>query len=175
MSAKELPLMELEVEYSHFQHFMQTCIDPQAAPSASSHLAAVMVADVGSSVASPFTASEAIDLSTTADDQCPMMPGEKTPAPYGEVPGFLLDMASGEDGPAGSRAKTSTYSHSQSGSAARVCLEKRFNIMSADTSRKEEFRYSCYDKHVSLTYCILIDGDVIFMHCAKISFDVSVY
>lgn len=160
MSAKALPLMELEVEYSHFHHLMQTCIDPQAAPSvvpgASSHLAAVMVADVGSSEASPFTASEAIDLSTTADDQSPMMPGEKTPAPYGEVPGFLLDMARGKDGPAGPRAKTSTYSHSQSGSAARVCLEKRFNIMSADTPRKEEFRYSCYDKHVSLTYCILI-------------------
>lgn len=159
MSAKELPLMELEVEYSHFQHLMQTCIDPAAplvVPDASSHLPAVMVADVGTSEASPFAASEAIDLSTTADDQCPMMPGEKTPAPYGEVPGFLLDTARGEDGPTRPRAKTSTYSHSQSGSAARVCLEKRFNIISADTLRKEEFRYSCYDKHVSRTYCIFI-------------------
>lgn len=137
----ELTLMEMsEVEYSHLQHLIQAQVETQAAPShgpnASSHPTMI----------SPFTTTQAIDLSTSTDEQCLVMPGEKTPANYGEVPGFVLAKFSGEDSPTEPRGKSSTSSDKRSRSAARVCLEKRFNSMSADTPRQQDIQSAVLSK-----------------------------
>lgn len=141
MSGTELTLMEMsEVEYSHLQHLIQAHVETQAAPShgpnASSHPATM----------SPFTTTQAIDLSTSTDEQCLVMPEEKTPASYGEVPGFVLAKVSGEDSPTEPLGKSSTSSHKRSRSAARVCLEKRFNSMSADTPRQQDIQSAVLSK-----------------------------
>lgn len=134
------------MDYSHFQHLIQTSADGFA-PDVTPHPVTVTVTDAaGSPAVFPFT--EVIDLSTSASDQCPAVSGEKTPGTYGEVPGFLLDIARGcSSGPC---PKTSTHSHSRSGSTARVCLEKRFKAMSADASNYHDIRYGAPGQHVSL-------------------------
>lgn len=141
MSGGELTLMEMsEVEYSHLQHLIQAHLEAQAVPShglnARSHSATM----------SPFASSQAIDLSTSTDEHCLVMPGEKTPAPYGEVPGFVLAKVRGEDSPTEPRAESSASSEKQSRSGARVCLEKRFNTMSPDTARPQDIQSAVFSK-----------------------------
>lgn len=136
-----------DIEYTHLQHLIQANIAPPYLPDARSHPAAVIVKDAtGSTVISPITTTQAIDLSTSTDDHCLMMPGEKTPASYGEVPGFVLARVKGEDSPSEPRAHSSTCSQMGSRSAARVCLEKRFNTMSADTPRQQDIQSAVLSK-----------------------------
>lgn len=131
MSASKVPVMEIEVDYSHFQHLIQTSA-AGFAPDVTPHPVTVTLTNAaGSPEVFPFT--EVIDLSTSAGEQCPPPSGEKTPGTYGEVPGFLLDIARGC--PSGPCAKTGVHSHSRSGSTVRVCLETRFKTMSADAPR----------------------------------------
>lgn len=152
MLGPELGLMEMsEVEYTHLQHLIQAHMEAQAAPpdgpDARPHPATVMGKDpTGSTVISPLTATQAIDLSTSTDEHCLVMPGEKTPASYGEVPGFVLARVRGEDSPIVPRADSSTSSQKRSRSAARVCLEKRFNTMSADTPRQQDIQSALLSK-----------------------------
>ena len=152
MMGTELGLMEMsEVEYTHLQHLFQAHMEAQAAPpdgsDARSHAAAVIVKDAtGSTVMSPVTTTQAIDLSTSTDEHSLVMPGEKTPASYGEVPGFVLARVRGEDSPTGPHAKSITPSQQRARSAARVCLEKRFNTMSADTPRQPDIQSAVLSK-----------------------------
>lgn len=129
------------MDLSHFQHLVQTSA-AGFAPDVTPHPVTLTLTDAaGSPSVFPFT--EVIDLSTSANEQCP---GEKTPGPYGEVPGFLLDIARGcSTVPC---PKTSVHSHSRAGSTARVCLEKRFKILSADPSNYQEIRYGPPSKHI---------------------------
>ncbi|XP_071332870.1 transcription factor-like 5 protein isoform X2 [Trachinotus anak] len=144
MLGTELGLMEMtEVEYTHLQHLIQAHVEAQTGPQDGTdvrgHPATVMVKDgSGSTVISPFTTSQAIDLSTSTDEHCVVMPGEKTPASYGEVPGFVLARIRGENNPSEPPAGSRTSTLKQSRSAARVCLEKRFNTVSADTPRQKD-------------------------------------
>ncbi|XP_073327055.1 uncharacterized protein [Pagrus major] len=143
----ELGVMEMsEVEYAHLQHLFQAHMEAQAAPpdgpDSSSPPATVMVKDgTGSTVISPFTTStQAIDLSTSTDEHCLVLPVEKTPASYGEVPGFVLARVRGEDSSTEPHAKSRASSQNRSRSAARVCLEKRFNTMSAESLRQHDIQ-----------------------------------
>ncbi|XP_022045461.1 transcription factor-like 5 protein isoform X1 [Acanthochromis polyacanthus] len=146
MLGSELGLMEMsEVEYSHLQHLIQADMEAQArrphCPDARSYPAAVVVKDVPeSAVICPFTATQAIDLSTSSDDHCLVMPGQRTPASYGDVPGFVLAKIRGEESTSEVLANSSKTSQKRSGSAARVCLEKRFNTVSADTPRQQDIQ-----------------------------------
>uniref|UniRef100_A0A3B4VLW8 BHLH domain-containing protein n=1 Tax=Seriola dumerili TaxID=41447 RepID=A0A3B4VLW8_SERDU len=143
MLGTELSLMEMtEVEYTHLQHLIQAQVEAQAGspdgPDARGHPATVTVKDAtGSTVISPFTTTQAIDLSTSTDEHCLVMPGEKTPASYAEVPGFVMARIRGENSPSEPPASSRTSSLKRSRSAARVCLEKRFNTVSADTPRND--------------------------------------
>ncbi|XP_023284441.1 transcription factor-like 5 protein [Seriola lalandi dorsalis] len=143
MLGTELSLMEMtEVEYTHLQHLIQAQVEAQAGspdgPDARGHPATLTVKDAtGSTVISPFTTTQAIDLSTSTDEHCLVMPGEKTPASYAEVPGFVMARIRGENSPSEPPASSRTSSLKRSRSAARVCLEKRFNTVSADTPRND--------------------------------------
>ncbi|XP_040008676.1 uncharacterized protein LOC120803811 isoform X2 [Xiphias gladius] len=146
MLGTELGLMEMtEVEYTHLQHLIQAHMEAQAGPpdgpDARPHPASVRATDAtGSTMISPVTTTQAIDLSTSTDEHCLVMPGEKTPASYGEVPGFVLARVRGEESPTKPPANSSTSSQKQSRSAARVCLEKRFNAVSADSARQKDIQ-----------------------------------
>lgn len=149
----ELSLMEMtEVEYTHLQHLIQAQMEAQAAPpdgpDVRSHPAAMTAKDTA--VMSPFPTTQAIDLSTSTEEHCLVMPGESTPASYGEVPGFVLARIRGENGPTESPTNSSTPSQKRSRSAARVCLEKRFNTMCADTPRQQDIQSAVLSKYVSL-------------------------
>ncbi|KAK9514908.1 hypothetical protein VZT92_025590 [Zoarces viviparus] len=143
MLGPELSLLEMsEVEYTHFQHLIQAQMEihvaPPELPAARSHPATVMVKDT--TVTSPIMTTQAIDLSISMDEHHQVMPGEKTPASHGEVPGFVLARVRGEDSPTELCANSSTYSQTRSRSAARVCLEKRFNALSANTPRQQDIQ-----------------------------------
>ncbi|XP_070825678.1 transcription factor-like 5 protein [Chaetodon trifascialis] len=152
MIKTELGLMEIsEVEYTQLQHLIQAHMEAQAAtpdgPDARSHPATVAT---GSTVISPFTTTQAIDLSTSADEHCVVMPGEKTPASYGEVPGFVLARVRGEESPNESLTNSSTSSQKRSRSTARVCLEKRFNTVSADIPRQQDIHSAVFNNFFTL-------------------------
>lgn len=146
MSASKIPSIEMEMDYSHLQHLIQTSSAGFAADVAP-HPVTVTLTDAAGSPA-VFSLSEVIDLSTSAGEQCPVALGEKTPGTYGEVPAFLLDI--GRGCPSGPCGKTSVYSHNRSGSIPRVCLEKRFKTMSADASNHQDIMYGTPGKHLSL-------------------------
>ncbi|XP_018556711.1 transcription factor-like 5 protein isoform X1 [Lates calcarifer] len=146
MLGTELGLMEMtEVEYTHLQHLIQEHMEAQSGPpdgpDARAHPSTVIANDAsGSTAVSPFATSQAIDLSTSTDDHTLVMPGEQTPASYGEVPGFVLARIRSEDSPVELPANSSTTSQKRSRSAARVCLEKRFNTVSADSPRQRDIQ-----------------------------------
>ncbi len=131
-----------EAEYTHFQHFGPCggapcasscyCIDARSPPTG-------MPKDAPeSAVISTITTAQAIDLSTSTDENCQLMPGEKTPASYGDVPGFVLARVKGENSLSEPHDNRSTSPQKRARSATRVCLEKRFNTMSADTPRQQD-------------------------------------
>ncbi|XP_041656269.1 transcription factor-like 5 protein [Cheilinus undulatus] len=131
-----------EVEYAHLQHLFQSQMETQAAPpdspDASSPPAAVIVKDApGSEVISPYT-SQVMDLSTSSEDHNLVMPGEKTPASFGEVPGFVLARMRGDDVLTEPRTNNSKSAQKRPKSSARVCLETRFNTISSDTPRRQD-------------------------------------
>ncbi|XP_061590828.1 transcription factor-like 5 protein [Cololabis saira] len=104
MLLSELGLMEMtDVDYSHFQHFIQAHVDTQTGAESRPHSAAVMVEDT--TVISPFISTQAIDLSTTCDDHYEVMSGEQTPVSYGEVPSFVLAKVNSEGGQCEAPAK----------------------------------------------------------------------
>ncbi|XP_067448833.1 transcription factor-like 5 protein isoform X1 [Thunnus thynnus] len=142
MMGTELGLMGMtEVEYTHLQHLIQAQMEAQAppdSPDVRSYPAAVMAKDA--TAISPVPTTQAIDLSTSTEEHCLVMPGEKTPTSYGEVPGFVLARIRGENSLTDSPTNSSTSSQKRSRSAARVCLEKRFNSMSADTPRQQDIQ-----------------------------------
>ncbi|XP_010729994.1 transcription factor-like 5 protein [Larimichthys crocea] len=148
MLGAELGLEMSEVEYTHLHHLIQAHMEAQAAaaappdgPDARSYPATVTFKGAtGSMAMSPFTTTQAIDLSTSTDEHCVGTSGEKTPASYGEVPGFVLARVRGEDSPTDPRANSSTSSQKRCRSAARVCLEKRFSMLSADTPRQQDIQ-----------------------------------
>lgn len=153
------------MDYSHFQHLIQTS-SAGFAPDVTPHPVTVNLTDTAGSPA-VFPLSEVIDLSTSASEQCLVMSGEKTPGTYGEVPGFLLDIARGC--PSGPCAKTGVYSHNRPGSAARVCLEKRFKTVSADASNHQDIRYGTPDKHISLIMTPYLNLYHVLGFCQRIS------
>lgn len=150
------------MDYSHFQHLIQTSSDGLA-PDVTPHPVTVTLTDAAGSPA-VFPLSEVIDLSMPASEQCPAVSGEKTPGTYGEVQGFLLDIAKGCPG-----AKTSVYSHNRSGSAARVCLEKRFNIMLTDASNQQDIRYETPGKRILLIVTLCLNLHYLLGLCQSIS------
>ncbi|KAK5604334.1 hypothetical protein CRENBAI_019493 [Crenichthys baileyi] len=132
----EFDLTEMsDVECSHFQQLIQTQMEPGVSdtPNASPPPAAVVVQDASCSTwISPRTSSQAIDLttSTSNDYHSLVMPGEKTPVFYGEVPSFVLARIGGEESPIKAAIKEGASSKNR----ARVCLEKRFNSMCPETT-----------------------------------------
>ena len=151
-SGTELGLMEMtEIEYTHLQQLIQAHTAAQAGPpdgpDARTHPGTATVKDVtGSTVISSFMTGQAIDLSTSTDEHCQAMPGEKTPISYGEVPGFVLARISGEDSPTKPPANSSTPSQRRARSAARVCLEKRFNALPADSAKQKDIQSAVLSK-----------------------------
>lgn len=146
----ELGVMEItEVECMHLQHLIQTDMEAQAGPpdepDLRSHPTIGTVKDTtGSTVFFPLPTTQAIDLSTSTDEPCLVMSGERTPASYGDVPGFVLAKIRGEDSPTSSSSTSSQKRSSRS--AARVCLEKRFNTMSADVPRPQDLQSTVFNK-----------------------------
>ncbi|XP_072224084.1 uncharacterized protein [Leuresthes tenuis] len=138
MLCSELGLMEMtDVECSHLQHLIQAHMEVQSGPpdgpDARPHPPAVTVKDI-----TGLTSTQAIDLSTSGDDYCLVVSGEKTPVAYGDVPGFVLARIRDEESSTEPAAKIRTSSQKQSRSAARVCLEKRFDSLCADTTRPQD-------------------------------------
>ncbi|XP_037334232.2 transcription factor-like 5 protein [Pungitius pungitius] len=127
-------LMEMsEVEYTHLQHLFHPHLEPHAvalsdAPAARRHAAT----DKDEAPALPIVTTRAIDLATLTDEHYQVMPGEKTPGSPGVVPGSVLARVRGQDTLTEMRA-----SQARTRSGARVCLEKRFNALSADTPRPQ--------------------------------------
>ncbi|KAM8862379.1 uncharacterized protein AB9W97_017794 isoform 1-T2 [Spinachia spinachia] len=140
-------MMEMsEVEYTHLQHLLHTHTEPHAValpdpPAARCHSAAIK--------GEPLT-TQAIDLSTSTDEHYQVMPGEKTPGSPGEVPGFVLARVRGEDSPTEIRSSGSASSQARSRSAARVCLEKRFSALSADTPRPQEVQSAVFSSFLTM-------------------------
>ncbi|XP_047222167.1 transcription factor-like 5 protein isoform X1 [Girardinichthys multiradiatus] len=136
----EFDLTEMsDVECSHFQQFIQMQMEPGLSdtPKASPPPAALVVQDASCSTwISPRTSSQAIDLttSTSNDYHSLVMPGEKTPVFYGEVPSFVLARIGGEESPIKAAMKEGASSKNR----ARVCLEKRFNSMCPETTRQQD-------------------------------------
>ncbi|KAM6924839.1 uncharacterized protein FYW49_005059 [Xenentodon cancila] len=129
MLGSELGLMEMtEVDYSHFQQFVQAHMETQAEPESRPHSATVI---------SPLTSTQAIDLSTTCDEHHEVMSGEHTPVSYGEVPTFVLARINSEESQCEAPAKDGKPSEKHYRSTTRVCLEKRFNSMCADTRQQD--------------------------------------
>ncbi|XP_034551322.1 transcription factor-like 5 protein isoform X2 [Notolabrus celidotus] len=126
---------------------METQAAPPDGPDARSPPAAVTVQDTtGSTVISPF--SQAMDLSTSTDEHGLVMPGEKTPISFGEVPGFVLAKVREEDISTDPLSNSSTSS--QKRSAARVCLETRFNTVSADTPRQQDVQSTVFSNFLTI-------------------------
>ncbi|KAM9751603.1 uncharacterized protein ACNS7B_008420 [Menidia menidia] len=130
----ELGLMEMtDVECSHLQHLLHAHMEAQTGPDVRHLPPGLRVKDP-----SGLTSPEAIDLSTSSDDYCLVMSGEKTPVAYADVPGFVLARIRDEEVPCEPPSKSRMLTQKQSRPGARVCLEKRFNSMCADTSRQQE-------------------------------------
>ncbi|XP_035499917.1 transcription factor-like 5 protein isoform X1 [Scophthalmus maximus] len=138
MSGAEVSLTEMTpVEYTNLQHLVQVHMGapggPPDGPDVRGHPAA------GSLVTSPWTSSQPIDLSTWTDEHCPVTSGEKTPGSYGDVPGFVLARIIAEESPKNDpSANSSTPSMRPFRSAAKVCLEKRFNA--TDGPRRQDIQ-----------------------------------
>ncbi|XP_071750736.1 transcription factor-like 5 protein [Centroberyx gerrardi] len=144
----ELNLMEMtEVEYTHLQHIIQTHMEAQAAdPDGSDvrcHPTTATTKDAAVSIViSPSPTTQAIDLSTSTEEQSLMssLPGEKTPTTCGEVPVSVLARVRREvnvtqaEPPANSSTSLLTRPHP----SARVCLEKRFNCVPGDIPRQQD-------------------------------------
>uniref|UniRef100_A0A667ZI55 BHLH domain-containing protein n=1 Tax=Myripristis murdjan TaxID=586833 RepID=A0A667ZI55_9TELE len=140
----ELSLAEMtEIEYTHLQHVVQTHMEAQAAdPDGSDARFHISEDASGSIVVSLSPTTQAIDLSTSTEEQSLMsgLPGEKTPTTFGEVPASVLARAQSEVGvtQAEPPANSSNSSSSRPYSTARVCLEKRFNCMPGDIPRPQD-------------------------------------
>lgn len=140
MLGTDVGLMEMsEFEYTHLQHLIQAHMDAQAPdePDARTFPA------TDATVISPFMTTQAIDLSTSTEEHCLVIPEEKTPLSYGDVPGFVLARIKGEDHPS---SNSSPLAEKRTRSAARVCLEKRFNTMPANTQRPQEAHSAVLNK-----------------------------
>lgn len=150
MSGAEVSLTEMTpVEYTNLQHLVQVHMGapggPPDGPDVRGHPAA------GSLVTSPWTSSQPIDLSTWTDEHCPVTSGEKTPGSYGDVPGFVLARIIAEESPKNDpSANSSTPSMRPFRSAAKVCLEKRFNA--TDGPRRQDIQAAILNKYASLLY-----------------------
>lgn len=145
----ELGLMDMtDVEYSHLQHFFQAHMDVQAGPpdgpDARIHPATAIVTNTKEM--SPLTSTQAIDLSTSNDDHCEAMSGEKTPVSYGEVPSSVLARIRSEESLSETPVKGRTSSEKLSRSTTKVCLEKRFNSMCTDTTREQDIHSAVLSK-----------------------------
>ncbi|KAM4610597.1 transcription factor-like 5 protein [Polymixia lowei] len=176
----DLSLMEMtEVEYTCLQHIIQTHMEAQGADPDGSDarfhptilglggLAIQPVttkSDAGSTVISPSPTIQAIDLSTSHNEQSAISDasqqetvdiqkmkmiltwntggilGQKTPATCGEDPVSVLARVKSEvsvtqaEQPANSSASFLTRPHP----SARVCLEKRFSCMPDDIPRQQD-------------------------------------
>lgn len=137
MSAIEIPEMEIEVDYSHFQHLIQTS-SAGFAPDVTPQTVTVTLTDAAGFPA-VFSSPEVLDLPTSTSEQCSTVSGEKTPGSYGGVQGYLLDLTRGC--PSVPSKKNSVVSRNRSGSAVRICLENKFKTMSADASNHQDIRY----------------------------------
>lgn len=137
-----------EVEYSHLQHLVQPPVEAQVVSSGVSDTRSALLDKdaLGNTMISSITARQAIDLSASTDEQYEGMPGERTPASYGDVPGFVLARVSREDSLTSPHAKSSASSQGRPRSAARVCLEKRFNTISADNTRQQDIHSAVLSK-----------------------------
>lgn len=137
MSAIEIPEMEIEVDYSHFQHLIQT----SSAGVAPNVIPQTVTATLTDAAAFPayFSSPEVVDLPTSTSEQCSAVSGEKTPGSYGGVHGYLLDLTRGC--PSVPSKTTSVVSRNRSGSAVRICLENKFKTMSAEASNHQDIRY----------------------------------
>ncbi|XP_053280007.1 uncharacterized protein LOC128441912 [Pleuronectes platessa] len=151
MLEAELDLMEFsDGQYSHLQRIIPADMEAgtgpdgglmsRAWPDVRDHPAAGTVTDVpGPTLTSPLATTQAIDLSVAPEDHSPVIPGQKTPASFAEVPAFVLA------GMGGDRSPTKVSFKSRASSqvpgqrfSARVCLEKRFNTMAVDLQRQRD-------------------------------------
>ncbi|KAM3618191.1 uncharacterized protein V6R79_017031 [Siganus canaliculatus] len=150
MFGSELGLMEIsEAEYAHLQHLIHTTA-PDVLHARSPPASVLVKDDTGSTMMSPSTTSQAIDLSTSTDEHCLVMSAEKTPVSHGEVPDFVLAKVINEESPTEKHHNRSASSLKQTRSAARVCLEKRFSSMSADTPRQQDYQSSLFTNFVTI-------------------------
>ncbi|XP_056278628.1 transcription factor-like 5 protein [Pseudoliparis swirei] len=136
-------LMEMsEVEYTHLQHLIQVHMEAQTAPpdapASRSH------------PASSIAPAQAVDLSISTDQHCLAMPGEMTPTSHREVPGYVLARIRAAESPTELRADCSASSQMRSRSAARVCLEKRFNSLSADAPRQQDIQSAVHSNFLTM-------------------------
>lgn len=189
----ELNLMEMtEVEYTHLQHIIQIHMEAQAAdPDESDARSSAVFAlgnlatqpgttkdDAESMMVSPSSTTQAIDLSTSTDEQPAISDsshqetlsvqemkmvlagdavgvlGERTPTTCGEVPGPVLAKVhvTRVEAP----VKSSTSFLTQPHPPARVCLEKRFNCTPGDIPRQQDVQTAGFSKYVSLKECCAI-------------------
>ncbi|CAJ1084844.1 transcription factor-like 5 protein isoform X1 [Xyrichtys novacula] len=150
MLGPELGLEEIsEVEYTHFERLIQSQMETQAAPSDGPDGRSPLTT-TGSAVISPFI--QAMDLSTATDEHNQVMPGEKTPTSFGEVPGFVLTRVRGGDISTEPLPNSSAPSQKRSKSAARVCLETRFNTVSADTQRQQDIQSALLSNFLTIVH-----------------------
>lgn len=137
MSAIEIPEIEIEADYSHFQHVIQTS-SAGFAPDVTPQTVTVTLTDAADFPV-VFSSPEVIDLPTSTSEECSTVSGEKTPGSYGWVHGYLLDFTRGS--PSIPSKKTSVVSRNRSGSPVRICLENKFKTMSVDASNQQDIRY----------------------------------
>ncbi|XP_060930138.1 uncharacterized protein LOC133004681 [Limanda limanda] len=161
MLEAELDLMEFsDGQDSHLQHItnMEAGTGPDGGlisrcwSDVRDHPAAGMDTEVsGPPVTSPLATTQPIDLSIAPEDHSLVIPGHKTPAYFAEVPGFVWAGLGGERSPTkvpvNSRASSQVPGQRFS---ARVCLEKRFNTMSADLQRQREVQSAAVSHFVTI-------------------------
>ncbi|XP_029011052.1 transcription factor-like 5 protein isoform X2 [Betta splendens] len=149
MFATGLGLMEMtDAEYAHLQHLIQANMEAQPGPPDGPDVEAHPATGI-----SPSPATHAIDLSTSTEEHFVLMPGygEKTPVSYGDVPGYVLAKIRGEDSPIIiSSSSSSATSQNRSRTAVRVCLEKRFNNMSAEMPRTQNLQSAVLNNFLSI-------------------------
>lgn len=127
-------------KYSHLQHFFSNT--HRCKPI---HQCCYLPGVKDTTIMSPLSFTQAIDLSISSDGHDVILSEEKTPPSYGEVPGFVMARIRGKDSLAEPPANVSMSSQTRAPSTVRVCLEKKFNSTSG-TPRQQDIQSSALSK-----------------------------
>ncbi|KAF7210198.1 uncharacterized protein [Nothobranchius furzeri] len=149
----ELGLMEmLNDENVHLMQIfsqgqMESQMGPQDGPDTQPPLTTMM--DNDTTGVSTNLLFQVLDLSTSSNDHNLVMQGEKTPLMHGEVPDCVLARVKEDESPVAPSATGRRFLLNSSKPKARVCLEKRFSSVSADTARQQDV-HSDLRNHVTV-------------------------